>query len=157
MKITLLAAALAAAASASAGLAPSSANSVRDVPPAEPIFESDLRVRNARGKVRADILDPAAETGGPLYFESPSLRDGRSSAPRPWNLPYPKPITPEGDGEFPAIHHVPKPDIRFPVPMPVAKGEFIDPKMPMKTPDPAVDYKLHIREMTPPASGDAKK
>lgn len=152
MKIALLAAALAAAASASAGLAPSSANSVRDVPPPEPIFNPDLRLRDARGNVRSDLLRPATEGKGPLNFESPRLREARPPALRPWNLPYSKPITPEGDGELPAIHYAPKPDIRFPAPMPIAKGVFIPPKMPMAMPDPNVDYKLHVREVPEPSA-----
>lgn len=153
---TALFAALAAAASASAGLAPSSANSVRDVPPPEPIFSPDLRLRDARGNFRSDLLEPAAEGKGPLSFESPRLRDTRSPAARRWELPYPKPITPQGDGEFPAIHYAPKPDLHFPAQMPIAKGEFIDPKMPMKRPDPAIDYKLHVRDVPLPASAPVK-
>lgn len=118
--------------------------SANGVDPVDPIIAPDLRLRMPNGRLRPDLSSGSG--AGALNFESPNLRDARPPAPRPWILPDPKPITPEGDGEFPAIHHVPKPDSRFPAPMPVAKGEFIDPRMPMKMPDPAVDYKLHVRE-----------
>lgn len=151
MKIVLLAAAFAAAASASAGLGPSSANSVRDVPPAEPAFKLDLRLRDARGGVRSDLLQQWAEGKGALRLESPSLHDAPAPTSRPWLSPYPKPITPQGDGEVYALHGPRGPQMLriAPMPMVVVDGVDIDPKMPMKTPDPAVDYKLHIRDQAP--------
>jgi hypothetical protein len=157
MKIALLAAAFTAAASASAGLAPSSINSVRDIPPAEPVFKLDLRLRDANGNVRADLLPPLVEGGGSLNLEAPHLRNTRPFTPRRWEPSDPKPITPQGDGEVYALHGKRGPQILPLAPMPIVEGVEIDPKMPMKTPDPTVDYKLHVLEMTPPASGDAKK
>jgi len=148
MKTALFAAAtLAASSSALAVLTPSSADSVRDVAPPEPAFKADLRVRDARGIVRPELVAPSEQNGGPLIFEAPNLRNPARPTPRPWNSPHPKPITPQGDGEFPARHVVRDRDRRFPVPMPITKGNFVDPKMPMAMPDPAVDYKLHVREI----------
>lgn len=164
MKLALTAAA-ALTASATALATPSSTDSIRDVPPREPMFtlnlrgtevlppqpnegtlKFDLRLRDDRGQVRPDLWGTAPKKPTPLTFESPHLREFD-----------PKPITPQGDGEFPAMHIARRRDQRFIVPMPTTKGNFVDPKMPMVMPDPAVDYKLHVREMIPSVPEDSKK
>ncbi|MBX3738140.1 MAG: hypothetical protein KF715_15710 [Candidatus Didemnitutus sp.] len=112
----------------------------------DPIMAPDLRLRLPDGRLRPDLSTGAAERE-PMTIEAPALRTPRRPGPRPWNLPDPKPITPQGDGEFPAMHIAPKPDILRLAPMPIAKGVFVPPRMPMVTPDPAVDYKLHVLQL----------
>lgn len=129
------------------------APSVNGVEPLDPIVAPDLRLRLPNGQIKPD-LSSSADNRDALNFESPRLRDPARPAPRRWELPYPKPITPEGDGEFPAIHHAPKPDLRFPAPMPVVKGAFVPNGIPMKLPDPAVDNELHVREAPSPAAAE---
>jgi len=130
MKIALIAAALAASVPATAGFLPSAADSVRDVPPPEPAFALDLRLRDARGNVRSDLLAP----------------------PEP--RPLLKPITPPSKGEIVTVHVPVDPAMRRLAPMPVTNGLSTDPRMPMKFPDPAVDYKLRL--LAPPAGEPAK-
>lgn len=112
----------------------------------DPIMAPDLRLRLPNGRLRPDLSSGAAELG-PVTIEAPALGAPRRPSPRPWILPDPKPITPQGDGEFPAMHIAPKKDVLRLAPMPIAKGVFVPPQMPMVTPDPAVDYKLLIREV----------
>lgn len=122
----------------------------------DPIMAPDLRLRLPNGRLRPDLSSAGAESG-PLTIEAPALRAPQRARPRPWNHPNPKPITPQGDGEFPAMPIAPTPDVLRLAPMPIAKGVFVPPRMPMVTPDPAIDYKLHLREIAPPPDGDAKK
>lgn len=144
MKIALTAVALlATCASAEARYTP---DPTKDHQVLDPILAPDLRLRLPNGQLRPDLSSDAAERG-PMTIEAPALRAPRRPSPRPWNLPDPKPITPQGDGEFPAMHIAPKTDVLRLAPMPIAKGVFVPPRMPMVTPDPAVDYKLLVREV----------
>lgn len=141
MKIALTAVALlATCASAEARYTP---DPTKEHQVLDPILAPDLRLRLPNGRLRPDLSSGVAERG-PMTIEAPALR---RPSPRPWILPDPKPITPQGDGEFPAMHIAPKKDVLRLAPMPIAKGVFVPPRMPMVTPDPAVDYKLLIREV----------
>ncbi|MBI5423487.1 MAG: hypothetical protein HZA32_05330 [Opitutae bacterium] len=144
MKIALTAVALlATCASAEARYTP---DPTKEHQVLDPILAPDLRLRLPNGRLRPDLSSGAAELG-PITIEAPSSRAPRRPSPRPWILPDPKPITPQGDGEFPAMHIAPKKDVLRLAPMPIAKGVFVPPRMPMVTPDPAVDYKLLVREV----------
>lgn len=144
MKIALSAVTLlAACATADAHYTP---NPTKDHQVLDPILAPDLRLRLPNGRLRPDLTSGTAELGSPT-IEAPASRAPRHPSPRPWLLPDPKPITPQGDGEFPALRIAPKPDILRLAPMPMAKVVFVPPRMPMAMPDPAVDYKLHIREV----------
>jgi hypothetical protein len=157
MKTVLIAAAaLAAAASASAGQV-SPADSIRDTPLPEPAFPRDILRHSPYGHMTYPQQSPS-ENDPAAKIEAPDLRALSPRPPaRPW--PDPRPITPLGDGQIYALHGKRGPQILPLAPMPVVvvDGFEIDPKMPMKEPDPNVDYKLHVREMAPPASADAKK
>jgi hypothetical protein len=155
MKTVLIAAAaLAVGVSASAGHV-SSADSVRDTPLPEPAFPNDMRLRSPHGGLLPYLQQTPPENDGPAKIEAPDLRalPPRKLAPPP--VFNPRPFTPRGDGEVYALHGPRGPQILSLAP--IADGVEIDPKMPMKTPDPTVDYKLHVREVPPPASGDTKK
>lgn len=149
MKIALLAAAV--ALTLVPALDARYAPSANGVDPVDSIIAPDVRLRLPNGKIRPD-LSSAEDPRDALHFESPRLSDSARATPRRWGLPYPKPITPEGDGEFPAIHYAPKPDLRFPAPMPIVKGVYVPNGTLMKVPDPAVDYKLHVRDVPLPAA-----
>lgn len=159
MKSALIAAAaLAAGASASAGQI-ASADSVRDTPLPEPAFPQDIRLRNPHGGLLPYVLQSPPDNDSAGKIVAPDLRalPPRTSAPPP--LPDPRSITPQGDGEVYALRGKDGPQILplTPMPMIVVDGVEIAPKMPMKTPDPTVDYKLHVRDVAAPASGAAKK
>lgn len=158
MKTVFLAAAvLAIGASASAGQV-SSADSVRDTPPPEPAFPRDILRRSPYGHLtylqQSQSVNDRSGT-----IEAPDLRalPPRPPAARP--LPDPRPITPFGDGQVYALHGKRGPQILALdiMPMIIVDGVAIDPKMPMKTPDPTVDYKLHVQEAPSLAPEDAKK
>jgi hypothetical protein len=159
MKTVLIAAAaLAAGASVVAGPV-SSADSIRDEPLPEPAFPHDIRVRAPHGGLFPYLQQPPPENDGPAKIEAPDLRalPPRNVAPPP--VFNPRPFTLRGDGEVYALHGKRGPQILPMAPMPMVAGDGteIDPKLPMKTPDPSVDYKLHVRQVPPPATDDAKK
>lgn len=159
MKTVLIAAAaLAVGVSVSAGHV-SSADSVRDTPLPEPAFPNDIRLRSPQRGLLPYLQQTTPENDSPTKIEAPDLRalPPRKAAPLP--LPDRRPLTPQGDGTVYALHGKRGPQLlpMAPMPMVVVDGVEIDPKMPMKTPDPTVDYKLHVRETPPPVSGDAKK
>lgn len=146
------------AVSASAGQL-SSSDSLRNVAavPTEPPFTGDLRLRNPRGGLRLELLQPPSATDNTGPIVAPDVRALPHEKPTARPVPDSRSITPLGDGEAYALRGKRGPQILSLAPMPIVDGVEIDPKMPMKTPDPTVDYKLHVREMTPPASGDTKK
>ncbi len=157
MNTVLIAVAMvAAAASASAGQV-SSADSVRDTPFPEPAFPNDIRLRSPHGGLLPHLQPPPPENDSPAKIQAPDLRalPPRKLAPPP--VFDPRPFTPSGDGQVYARHGKRGPQILPMAPMPIVEGVEIDPKMPMRTPDPTVDYKLHVLETAPPAKGDAKK